>query len=242
MEGDVMALVANKTVADMARHFREKLGMELCHHIESISGNHALGDGGFRIKSMVEMGADLSVKGRGGNTPLMMLIQEEQIELIRFFLSHQSPLTILNDERLDCAGFIRQKIQHARNSNVWKELLKEVEQKSILEVQRKEQQDQLREASNARQRERQRSLAREARNMAAMNRNGTVINGTLIRNGLGSLEEGYGYFPSLVALQFQESVPPPSATFAEAELAEKERLRYILKWLGGIAFLLWVFG
>jgi hypothetical protein len=124
----------------------------------------------------------------------------------------------------------------------WTDLLKDVEERAMIEIQRKQQQEQHREDRNTQQRERQRFLANEARNNAAMYRNGTVINGTLIRNGLGSLEEGYGYFPSLVALQFQGSVPPPSASFADVELAERDRLRYILKWLGGITFLLWIFG
>lgn len=242
MEGNVMSLIDNKIVADMARHFRENLGVVLCRHVESISGNSALGDGGFRIRTLVEMGADLSVKGRNGNTALMTLVQEEQLDLVRFFLSHNSPLTILNDERMNCADVIRQKIQHGRTWMAWTDLLKDVEERAMIEIQRKQQQEQHREDRNTQQRERQRFLANEARNNAAMYRNGTVINGTLIRNGLGSLEEGYGYFPSLVALQFQGSVPPPSASFADVELAERDRLRYILKWLGGITFLLWIFG
>ncbi len=73
-----------------------------------------------------------------------------------------------------------------------------------------------------RHRERQRTLAANAR---------YTENDDNIR-GLGRLEDGVGYFPSLAALQFQSSIPGPSPSLAEFENREKERLNRILRWIG----------
>lgn len=75
---------------------------------------------------------------------------------------------------------------------------------------------------NKRHRERQRTLAANARS----NDNDDNI------RGLGRLEDGVGYFPSLAALQFQSSIPGPSPSLAEFENREKERLNRILKGIG----------
>lgn len=68
-------LVENRVVAGLARSFRERLGRELCSRCEFVCNRGGIiGDGGFRIKSLVEAGADLSFKGcSGGNTALMMV-------------------------------------------------------------------------------------------------------------------------------------------------------------------------
>ena len=84
-----------------------------------------------------------------------------------------------------------------------------------------------------RHRERQRTLAANARS------NSNSDNGTNLR-GLGSLEDGIGYFPSLAALQFQASIPGPSPSVAHYEKREKERLDRILKIVGGIVLLYWL--
>ena len=50
--------------------------------------------------------------------------------------------------------------------------------------------------------------------------------GTIVgMRGLGTMDEGWGFFPSLFALQFQNSVPPPSASVADLEEKEKRRLQ-----------------
>jgi len=242
MEGDVMNLVANKAVADMARHYRERIGKQLCLHVQAISGSSSNldgGDGGFRIRNLVEMGADLSVKAANGNTAFMALVQKGQFGLIQFFLSLDLPLTNVNEEGLGCVDFIQREIRQGGSSE-WTEILHSVQEKIQVEIANKLQQEQARDENNARQRERQRVFADEARNTAAMNRNGTVINGTLIQNGLGSLEEGYGHFPSLLALQFQGNIPLPSASFAEVEHRERKRLDEILKWVGGLVLIFWL--
>ena len=242
MEGNVMGLVVNKTVADIARHFRENLGRELGLFVEAIHGlGLGLGDGGFRIRNLVEMGADLNVKGQGGDTTFMTLIRKGQLEMVQFFLSHDVSVTIVNDDGLSSIDLIQREIREG-NSRGWNNILKDVERKAQIEIEKKQQQEEARNENNAELRERQRVLADEARNITAMNRNGTVIDGTLIQNGLGSLEEGYGYFPSLLALQFQGSIPPPSASFAELEERERKRLEYIVKWISGIVFVIWILG
>ena len=77
-----------------------------------------------------------------------------------------------------------------------------------------------------RHRERQRTLAANARS-DANNDN---------QRGLGRLEDGIGYFPSLAALQFQSSIPGPSPSVAVDENKEKERLNRILRWISCIVF------
>lgn len=241
MEGNDMNLVANKAIADMARHYRERIGKDLCLYVQAVSGSschldNSDSDGGFRIRNLVEMGADLGVKGANGNTAFMTLVQKGQIALIRLFLSLDPPLSNVNEEGLSCIDFIQLEIRKGGSSE-WTEILYEVEEKTKLEIEKKQQQEQARDENNTQQRERQRVLAGEARNRAAMNRNGTMINGTLIQNGLGSLEEGYGHFPSLLALQFQGNIPLASAGFAELEQQEEKRLNGILKWVGGLVFI-----
>ena len=80
-------------------------------------------------------------------------------------------------------------------------------------------------------RERQRTLAANARTNA----------GNENQRGLGRLEDGVGYFPSLAALQFQSSIPGPSPSLAEFENEEKERLNRILKCLCIIIFVYFLF-
>lgn len=91
---------------------------------------------------------------------------------------------------------------------------------------RAEARDRARSQANDEHRERQRSLAATAREGRA---NGGP-------RGLGRLEEGVGYFPSLATLQFQGSVPGPSPSVAEHEDVEKERLNSILRGLGAMVF------
>jgi hypothetical protein len=79
--------------------------------------------------------------------------------------------------------------------------------------------------TNNRHRERQRTLAANARSSS---------NNTRQQHGLGRMEDGVGYFPSLAALQFQSSIPGPSPSVAEYENSEKERLNVILRRIGFI--------
>lgn len=87
-----------------------------------------------------------------------------------------------------------------------------------------------------RHRETQRTLAANAR----YDINADGITGTTQR-GLGRLEDGIGYFPSLAALQFQSAVPGPSPSVAAYENQDRERLDRILKCLGLIVLLYFLF-
>jgi hypothetical protein len=61
------------------------------------------------------------------------------------------------------------------------------------------------------------------------------------QGGLGRLEDGCGYFPSLAALQFQASIPGPSPSLAEYENKEKGRMNRILKSIGFIVLAFFLF-
>ncbi len=80
---------------------------------------------------------------------------------------------------------------------------------------------------HCRHRERQRTLAANARSLS---------NNNVQQHGLGRMEDGVGYFPCLAALQFQAWIPGPSPSIAEYENAEKDRLNVILRWISVIVF------
>lgn len=64
-------LVNNLAVSSMASMHREKLGsvlMNICEGVMKRGG--ACPDGGVRVEGLVDAGADLNVRGAGGNTPL----------------------------------------------------------------------------------------------------------------------------------------------------------------------------
>ena len=72
----LMALAENKAIAALARQYREKLGTELCARCNAVlkyNGEpEVLGDGGIRIRGLVEAGADLGLRlCDGGNTAFM---------------------------------------------------------------------------------------------------------------------------------------------------------------------------
>ena len=112
----------------------------------------------------------------------------------------------------------------------WHNLLQDVKRRESKQLEEQEAQANARSDFNRVQRLRQRQLARNARNAAERNRNG--MNGWNTGSGLGTMEDGMGYFPSLVALQFQGNVPEPSASFAEIEKKERRRLEFIVKCIG----------
>ena len=236
-ESSVMRFVKNKAVADMTRHLREELGTHLCKFVDVIDGvNGTLGDGGFRIRCFVDMSADLSIKGANGNTAIMALVVKDQADLVQYILNiHEDlNLTVENDEGLRCIDLIKERINITKRKGEWKKIQEQVEHKMRLEEEHIRRQNELRDHTNERERQRQRVLAEDARN------NNAPANGNNgpIPAGLGTLDtEGVGFFPSLVALQFQGNIPPPPPTFAEAEEKEKARLQYLLKVTGVIAFL-----
>ena len=79
------------------------------------------------------------------------------------------------------------------------------------------------------------------RTLAANSRSDFNPNNGTNQRGVGTLEDGIGYFPSLAALQFQSSIPGPSPSIAQYEKREKERLDRILKIVGVIVLLYFLF-
>jgi len=53
-------------------------------------------------------------------------------------------------------------------------------------------------------------------------------------------EHGWGYFPSLAALQFQGAIPPPSASVALFEQEAKKHINMVLKTIAFFVALLFL--
>jgi len=113
-------------------------------------------------------------------------------------------------------------------------LVQQISQRSKLEIQRNKAQSEARNEYNNEQRERQRVLADNARN-----RDETDESGIVNADGLGRMENGWGYFPSLPTLLIQGNVPAPPASFADEEMKEKKRLAYILRFTTLVVALFW---
>jgi len=79
----------------------------------------------------------------------------------------------------------------------------------------------------------QRELQQEERSRAR-------TGGSAGANGLGRMEQGYGYFPTLATLQFQSSVPPPSRSVAEEEINARETLDRVLAYIGAVVFIFFI--
>ena len=109
----------------------------------------------------------------------------------------------------------------------WNDFIQELKRRETVEKARLEARDRARSQANDEHRERQRTLAANARTDA----------GNANQGGFGRMGEGVGYFPSLATLQFQSSIPGPSPSVAEYENKEKERLDRILKFIGMIVLI-----
>jgi hypothetical protein len=103
----------------------------------------------------------------------------------------------------------------------WNDFIQELTRREALEKARSEARERARTQANEQHRERQRSLA------ANDSSDGVGLGSS--SGGLGRLEDGCGYFPSLASLQFQSSIPGPSPSLVQYENREKERVNRILK-------------
>mmetsp|Transcript_15984 Transcript_15984/g.18216 ORF Transcript_15984/g.18216 Transcript_15984/m.18216 type:complete len:351 (+) Transcript_15984:144-1196(+) len=241
-----LTLIQNKSVAGMARNYKEKLGLELCERCQVVWDglkDDALGDKAFRIKGLVEAGADLSLKGcRGGNTAFMTLLQstffgDEQLQLniLNYFIAFNVPVSLTNDHGRNSYDLVQQlssQLMSRSLLNSYHQLIQQISQRAEIEIQNDKAKSEARHEFNNEQRERQRTLARNARNRTNMNNN--IITG----DGLGNLDHGWGYFPSLSALLIQSHVPDPPASFADDEMREKKRLEFILRTTGILVLIL----
>ncbi|KAL9189553.1 hypothetical protein ACHAXT_009228 [Thalassiosira profunda] len=244
-------LAANLAVASMAVAHRERLGRELiriCNGIKEREGRCDENGAGVRVEGLLDAGADPNGRGEGGNAPLHLLIQSGNIHLATHLLNHDASVTLTNDAGMDCIATaehtfahqqerLRQTVPSERNKHnagtiaEWNDFIRELKRREAAEKARSEARDRARSQANEEHRERQRTLAANARSAS---RDGG-------QSGLGRVEDGVGYFPSLAALQFQGSIPAPSPSVAEYENREKERLNRIMKcvaFVGLVYFLL----
>ena len=230
------ALLPNLAVGSMANVHREKLAAQLLTICQGVYNRqqkqkYDISGVSVRIEGLLDAGADPNDRGEKGNTPLHMLIQSREIQLANHLLNHDANVIVLNDEGLDCIATAEQTMaQHRVSSNSsptleeWNVFIQELKRRESLEKARTEARDRARTQANEQHRERQRTLAASARTDGE--------NGGNTQGGLGRLEDGCGYFPSLAALQFQASIPGPSPSLAEYENREKERTNRILKSVG----------
>ncbi len=242
------ALLPNLAVGSMATAHREKLGAQLlsiCQGVQkrrllqqeqgAIEGYDISGVS-VRVEGLLDAGAEANGRGEGGNTPLHLLIQSREIQLSTLLLNHDADVTIVNDAGLDCVATAEQALSQQQQqkdtlANIndppleeWNDFIQEIKRRETLEKARHEARNRARRQANEEHRERQETLAANARSDG-----GGIVS---TQGGLGRLEDGCGYFPSLVALQFQSSIPEPSPSLAEHENQEKERMNRILKTVG----------
>jgi hypothetical protein len=245
------ALLPNLAVASMATAHREKLGAQLlsiCQGVQKrrlLQQQQGVMDGynisgvSVRVEGLLDAGAEANGRGEGGNTPLHLLIQSREIQLSTLLLNHDADVTIVNDAGLDCVATAEQALSQqqqqqqqqqkdslASTINEWSDFIQELKRRETLEKARHEAWNRARRQANEEHRERQETLAA---NENARSDGGGIVS---TQGGLGRLEDGCGYFPSLVALQFQSSIPEPSPSLAEHENQEKERMNRILKTVG----------
>lgn len=247
------ALLPNLAVGSMANVHREKLAKELldiCQGVYKRQQQRQLNGSGsvgydisgvsVRVEGLLDAGADPNDRGEEGNTPLHLLIQSREIHLANHLLNHDANVTIVNDAGMDCIATAEQALSEQQKNTLmnnptleeWNDFIQELKRRESLEKARSEARDRARTQANEQHRERQRTLAANARSDGA---DGGSTNG-----GLGRLEDGCGYFPSLAALQFQASIPGPSSSLAEYENKEKERMNRILKSIGLIILALFL--
>jgi len=236
-------LVPNRNISAMALAHREKLGilvLQICRRVRQQRGR--CDDNGDRLNALLDAGADPTIRdtsGRG-DTPLHHLILAERVDLVNILLRHHVSVVPVDEDgqsAADVAQTMRDRAAGDKSIQTtdWTNLIKELRRRAAVEKEQEEARTRARERSNEEHRERQRELAEAERELS---RYGTSTNaGGTIRGALGPLEEGWGYFPSLAALQFQGSIPPPSPSIANWERREKRRLDLVLKSVAAVVVL-----
>merc|ERR1712038_2238114 len=109
--------------------------------------DQVLGDGGFRIRGLVEAGADLGLREcTGGHSALMMLILSRQIDLVNFFISYDAPIhEMTNDKGENCIQLTQQMISEQQtnptdptNIQCWKDLEQALSELEITQQKKEE--------------------------------------------------------------------------------------------------------
>lgn len=236
------SLVPNRNISAMALAHRESLGnrlLRICRRVRQLDGS--CGDGGDRIAALLDAGADPAIRDSlgAGETALHHLIRAGRADLARLLLMHNVSALAVDEGGESAADAAEKMVASATNESAiseWSDLARELRRKAKVEKEKEDARARARERSNEEHRERQRELAadeRERTRAGAGNAGGVI----LVRGGLGSLEEGWGYFPSLAALQFQDSIPPPSPSVADWERREKRRLDLVLRSMAAVVVL-----
>ena len=235
-------LVPNRNISAMALAHREKLGavlLQICRRIRQQNGRCE--DNGDRLNALLDAGADPAMRDTSGKgeTSLHHLICAGRADLANILLRHNVSVLPVDEEgqsAADVAQKMRDRVTTSDKSmSEWISLTKELRRRATVEKEQEEARTRARQRSNEEHRERQRELAEAERDR---NQYGTPSTaGGTVRGSLGSLEEGWGYFPSLSALQFQGSIPPPSPSIANWERREKRRLNLVLKSVAAVVVL-----
>ena len=224
--------------------------------------DYAVLDGGARIRALVDSGADLtlrSVSSRNNHcvskeedtqrkTAIWMLIEAQQLDLVQYLLhaiQHNSAASLTHAIVDPASGVSRtcaeavedillQSFTSSDEKRKWSDLLGQIKRRQGEEEEAMHAKEQARQQVNQAHRREQRTLQRDARERETAGNQYGISGGT---HGLGRMEEGYGYFPTLAALQFQEAVPPPSRSVVDDEQKIKKILDKTLMIVGGIVFI-----
>jgi hypothetical protein len=116
----------------------------------------------------------------------------------------------------------------------YRKLIQDLESRMIRERDEEESLNKAKSEANTHHRQRQQVLAAGARSYnTAVTQRDARMNNELIQRGLGQLQDhGWGYFPSLTALQFHGSIPEPPPSLMETEYKQQARLERIWKSIG----------
>eukprot|EP00586_Coscinodiscus_wailesii_P011461 CAMPEP_0172505404 /NCGR_PEP_ID=MMETSP1066-20121228/186186_1 /TAXON_ID=671091 /ORGANISM="Coscinodiscus wailesii, Strain CCMP2513" /LENGTH=329 /DNA_ID=CAMNT_0013282001 /DNA_START=69 /DNA_END=1058 /DNA_ORIENTATION=+ len=235
----------NLAVQGIARAHRERLGTELLHRCHHICDTGGCEDNGSRIAALLDSGADITLRHpESGDTALLMLIRAREIDLCKLMLQNELHhtesvlVTLQNSVGETCVGLAEDifRNESGRQKKEWEDLLILLKKKMEMEERNVEEREGQRRRNNEEHRERQRTLAETER------ANGPNAMFGVNHRGLGQMQDhGWGYFPSLAALQFQGAIPPPSASIAEYEEKAKKHLNRILYTVGIIALIIFLF-
>lgn len=226
---DSRNLIPNRAIATISLAHREHIGEELlrrCRWIRQTSGR--CDDMGNRIKFLLDAGADMTLRDSStGETPLMHLIRSGRADLVKIFLGHDPPVLAVGNDGTSAADAAEQMKLRSEEKGIgeWSDLVSHIKMLGRQETEREEARLRSRENSNRVYRQRQRELTEQERERT---RPFPDDRGASAR-GLGSLQEGWGYFPSLAALQFQGSIPAPPPSVADWEGRERKRLDFVLR-------------
>mmetsp|Transcript_45561 Transcript_45561/g.53348 ORF Transcript_45561/g.53348 Transcript_45561/m.53348 type:complete len:344 (-) Transcript_45561:300-1331(-) len=241
------ALFPNLACQTMAQAHREKLGVELVKRASRILENNGqCDDGGERIIALLDAGADTSTRGDpDSSTTLQLIIRSGHLPLARAVLPFSSVHKISDENGLsviEAAEKILTRINSVGRTE-WKQFSEELKSKGLHDEKKSKEREEARTQANQDHRQRQRSLAADARDRRDISN--LILGGTGSGNGtirgLGNLEEGWGYFPSLAALQFQSSVPLPPRSVAEDERKVREKLDRIIRGISFVVLIYFIF-